>query len=47
MRLSRLNARQRAVEEFNKMFDTEISVEFNDFLSFGDVSRETMAGGEE
>lgn len=47
MRLSRLNARQRAVEEFNIMFDTEISVEFNDFLSFGDVSRETMAGGEE
>lgn len=44
MRLSRLNARQRAAEKINEMFGTEISVEFNDFLDLS-VSRETIEGG--
>ena len=44
-RLSRLNERQRAAEQINKMFGTDIKVSFNDGVLNGEL--EVIEGGEE
>lgn len=47
-RNSRLQARQQALEQYNKMFNTDIKVRFNDFYNDGaDATKEpTIEGGE-
>lgn len=47
-RNSRLQAREQALEQYNKMFNTDIKVRFNDFYNDGaDATKEpTIEGGE-
>ena len=46
-RNSRLQARQQALEQYNKMFNTDIKVRFNDFYNDGaDATKEPIEGGE-